>query len=277
VQPKVPASQPGTPGYQEVPVVPPSAENAQLQPGYVQVAAPAPPAAPVKSGMWVTVLVVILAVMFVGGLLILGSMIYVGHRVVQKAHQLSAEAEKSALGAPENATTFTDECSLLSKQDVSRALGVQIEAANPIPNGCEYLAKGTAADMTARHMAALQAANRADSQIQNAMQKFAGGIFTEEESKMHEAGQDRNGNTPVLAFSVDQSGAAALMKVSAGVMGTLGPGQKRLQGIGDEALDESGAMMLVRKGDKLIRITYTSCPCATEAIKPLAEKLADAI
>jgi len=31
--------------------------------------------------------------------------------------------------------------------------------------------------------------------------------------------------------------------------------------------------MFVRKGDKLIRIMYMSCPCATAAIKPLAKRL----
>jgi len=32
---------------------------------------------------------------------------------------------------------------------------------------------------------------------------------------------------------------------------------------------------MVRKGDKLVRITYIMCPCSTDAIKPLAKKLAD--
>jgi hypothetical protein len=34
-------------------------------------------------------------------------------------------------------------------------------------------------------------------------------------------------------------------------------------------------MMIVRKGDKLIRIMYMMCPCGVEAIKPLAKTLAD--
>jgi hypothetical protein len=34
-------------------------------------------------------------------------------------------------------------------------------------------------------------------------------------------------------------------------------------------------MMMVRKGDKLIRIMYSTCPCSVEAIKPLAKTLAD--
>ena len=50
-----------------------------------------------------------------------------------------------------------------------------------------------------------------------------------------------------------------------------------IPGIGDQALDESGAMMMVRKGDKLIRIMYSTCPCSVEAIKPLAKTLADRV
>jgi hypothetical protein len=33
-------------------------------------------------------------------------------------------------------------------------------------------------------------------------------------------------------------------------------------------------MIMVRKGDKLIRIMYMSCPCNTDAVKPLAKQLA---
>lgn len=35
--------------------------------------------------------------------------------------------------------------------------------------------------------------------------------------------------------------------------------------------------MTIRKGNKLIRIMYTTCPCTIEAVKPLAKKLADAV
>ena len=67
------------------------------------------------------------------------------------------------------------------------------------------------------------------------------------------------------------------MRLNAKVMGRLGPGQVSIPGIGDEAMDESGAMMMVRKGDKLIRIIYSTCPCSVEAIKPLAKTLADRV
>ena len=63
------------------------------------------------------------------------------------------------------------------------------------------------------------------------------------------------------------------MHLNAKVLGGLGPGRRDLDGIGDEAFAEADAMMFVRKGDKLIRIMYSSCPCVTDAIKPLAKEI----
>lgn len=57
----------------------------------------------------------------------------------------------------------------------------------------------------------------------------------------------------------------------------MGAGKKPLQGIGEEAFDTAGSVMLVREGDKLIRITYSTCPCTVDAIKPLAQRLAGAL
>jgi hypothetical protein len=59
------------------------------------------------------------------------------------------------------------------------------------------------------------------------------------------------------------------------VLGGLGPSATDLPGIGDEAFDIAGASMMFRKGDKMVRIMYSTCPCGLENIKPLAKKLAD--
>jgi hypothetical protein len=36
-------------------------------------------------------------------------------------------------------------------------------------------------------------------------------------------------------------------------------------------------MIMVRKGNKLVRIMYLTCPCGTEAVKPLAKEIANAL
>ena len=281
--------QPSSASYPPPPQQPPNVQFQQVStpanPAYAQVpasgglSAPSIPPVAKKSSPWVAIVAVVLALFFVGGVAVIGGVWYVAHRVNQKVHQLSAAAGASEV-TPSNALatlTHTDSCRLLSKEEVGTSLGVEIVATKTIDDGCEYLAKGTTADMTAKHMAALSGAQGADSKQQELIHKFAGGVFAAQSSHSQDAGSDENGNTPVLVFTVDKNGAEAQMKATSGVMGMLGPGQKHIEGIGDDALDESGAMMLVRKGDKLIRITYTSCPCGTDAVKPLAKKLADAV
>jgi len=60
------------------------------------------------------------------------------------------------------------------------------------------------------------------------------------------------------------------------VMGRIGDTQD-LPGIGDQAFVSGDGMIMVRKGDKLVRIWYLTCPCGTEAVKPLAKEIADAL
>jgi hypothetical protein len=107
------------------------------------------------------------------------------------------------------------------------------------------------------------------------IQGFAGGMAKAFQSERNQETSDSNGNVPVFTFGVDNKSAEAQMQLNAKVLGRLGPGQQGIPGIGDQAFDEAGAMMMVRKGDKLIRIMYSTCPCSVEAIKPLAKTLAD--
>ena len=65
------------------------------------------------------------------------------------------------------------------------------------------------------------------------------------------------------------------MQLNRKVLGGLGPSATDLSGIGDEAFDIAGASLMFRKGDKMVRLMYSTCPCGLEQIKPLAKKLAD--
>ena len=296
--PQPPAQPPQTPtpaqnAYAQVNVSP--AQVPPAQPGYTPVNAPpqyapvnpgAPPSYPAvakKSGSGLKIVIAILAVLFVGAVVVMGALFYVGHRVVNK---IKAEAAEKGLSMPSgessagaaSAVSHTDYCALLSKDDVGAAIGVPIVATRNSDEGCEYLAHGTSSDMTARHMSAIMAAKGADSQTQDKIHQMAGSFFKSEQEEHKEAASDANGNVPVVVFSIDTSGAREQMKLNSKLLGVLGPsGSTPISGIGDEAFDSAGAMMFVRKGDKLIRITYTTCPCNTEAIKPLARKLAEAI
>jgi hypothetical protein len=238
------------------------------------------------------------------GALAAGGVYYVVYRVKQKVHEVARDVpglgsssdnnsssggglmdsiSKMASGSggstsadsDSNGGLSGDPCRLLSKEEVGRAVGVEIVATESSPAGCSYLAHGDSADMTAKHMAAMMGTKGVDAKTQQTIQTLTGGLAKMVQSEGHDTNMDNNGNVPVFGFSVDNSAAEAQMRINEKVLGRLGPGQQGITGIGDQAMDESGAMMMVRKGDKLIRIMYSTCPCSVEAIKPLAKMLAD--
>jgi hypothetical protein len=263
-----------------------------------------PSPAQAKGSPLTKILVGFAVVVIAVGALAAGGVYYVVYRVKQKVHEVARDVpglgsssdnnsssssggimgsiskmvsgnSGSSSGSESNGGIGGDPCRLLSKEEVGRAIGIEIVATETSEAGCAYLAQGSSGDMTAKHMAAMMGAKGADAQTQQTIQSLTGGLAKMVQSEGHDTGMDKNGNVPVFMFSVDNNSAETQMRLNAKVLGSLGPGQQGIPGIGDQAMDESGAMMMVRKGDKLIRIMYSTCPCSVEAIKPLAKTLAD--
>jgi len=283
-------------GYQPVASPPASAAPPAFQPmGQPAAGQSASTAAPAKSSSpWLKIVIVVVIIIFAVGAMAVGGVIYVAHKVSQKAQEYKREVlgESPAPGAAPSeaprgggvlpATAVTDEksppvtgnaCRLLSKEDVSSAIGVTIVETQASDNGCSYLAKGTAADMVAKHTAAMIGAKGADKKTQGMIEQFAGAIGNSMPKEETKGTETADGNVVVLAFAIENNSGREEMHLNAKVLGGLGPAQQVLDGIGDEAFAEADAMMFVRKGDKLIRIMYSSCPCITDAIKPLAKEL----
>ena len=265
-------------------------------------AGPAVQAAPTAKGSssWVKIAIVAVVIIFVGGAIAVAGVIYVAHKVSQKAQEYKREVlgespsptvagtPGAAVGAggvqPEAASvgdktpTITgDLCNLLSKEDVGAAIGVVIVQTTPVDGGCSYLAKGTENQMAARHAAAMTRAKGADKKTQGLFEQFAG-VVAESTPKTATDLETADGNAVVFNFSVDTNNAEEQMRLNAkflglGAIGGINP----IEDIGDEAFSKADSMMMVRKGDKLIRIMYMSCPCTTDAVKPLAKKLADGL
>ncbi|MGA8309727.1 MAG: hypothetical protein WB755_06835 [Terriglobales bacterium] len=263
-----------------------------------------PSQAQAKGSPLTKILVGFAVVVITVGALAAGGVYYVVYRVKQKVHEVardvpglgsssdnssssgggimgsiskmvSGSSNGGSSGSESNGGIGGDPCRLLSKEEVGRAIGVEIVATEASDAGCSYLAQGNSGDMTAKHMAAMVGTKGADAKTQQTIQNLSGGLFKMMQSEGHDTGMDKNGNVPVFGFSVDNNSAETQMRLNAKVLGSLGPGQQGIPGIGDQAMDESGAMMMIRKGDKLIRIMYSTCPCSVEAIKPLAKTLAD--
>ena len=217
---------------------------------------------------------------------------YVAHKVSQKYHEVSDDILGSGSGSGSNTeegsakagskdssstnSSLGDVCHFLSEEDVSKAIGVEIVRTEPRDNGCSYVAKGTQADMTAKHLKAMVADNGADQKTQEIAEKIAGGMFTAFQAERPAAEQDNSGEVPVFTFSLDQHAAEEQMRLNAKVLGNLGP-QQGLPGIGDQAFVSVDGVVIARKGKTLIRIMYITCTCGVEQVKPLAMKIADAL
>lgn len=251
---------------------------------------------PAKQGMSTLAKVGIaaVAIIFVGGAAGAVGVYYVAHRVSQKIHRTAVEilgseadsktasdSEGSGLGKSESGRsadsgTMGDVCRLLSKQDVSKAVGVEIVRTESKDDGCSYMAKGTQQDMTAKHMKAMMADKGVDKKTQDLAEKFAGGMFNALQAEKPASAQDTSGEVPVFVFSLDQHAAEEQMRLNAKILGNLG-NQEGLPGIGDQAFVSADGMILVRKGKTLVRIMYLVCPCGIEQVKPLAKEIADAL
>jgi hypothetical protein len=261
-------------------------------------AAPAPQQATSAKGSPVVKILVAFGVVVIALMaMAAGGAYYVVHRVKEKVHEIANDlpsinpsssssgsssgsgSSESSGGSSRNSESSTspykgDACRLLSKAEVGSAIGVEIVATETTDGGCSYLAKGNSGDMTAKHLSAMAASKGADSQQQKMIEGIAGGLFKGMQTEQHPmVTSDSNGNVPVFAFGIDGN-AETQIRLNAKVLGALGS-EQGVPGIGDQAFDEAGAMMMVRKGDNLIRIMYSTCPCNLEAIKPLAGKLAD--
>jgi hypothetical protein len=217
----------------------------------------------------------------IGAVAVTGA-IYVAHRVKQKVAEVSggllgdsSSDHGSSSGSSSHSGTSVNVCRYLSKEDVSRALGVTVVAAQSQDSGCAYLVHGNAADLTAKHVAAIGGSHGADAQQQNMVENFAGAIFKSQPNQSSDKMSDENGNAPVLVVGIDDNGREQ-MRLEKSTLGRF-PGSQEISGIGDEAFDEANAMMLIRKGNRLIRIMYTTCPCTNEQVKPLAKKLVAAM
>jgi hypothetical protein len=130
--------------------------------------------------------------------------------------------------------------------------------------------------MLAKHATAMTASRGADKKTQQMLQTFAGGMFKEFQSERPPSEQGTPGEVLVFNFSVDQHAADEQMSLNTKGLAVLGD-QQSLPGIGDQAFTSSDGMIMVRKGNKLLRIMYVTCPCGTEQVKPLAKEIADAL
>lgn len=249
----------------------------QFQPA-PQAPTPAPSVTVKPGSSLIKIVIAVVIVIFVFGAIAIGGVYYVVYRVKEKVQEVKTEvmgssASPTSNSSENNTNSNSEVCRLLSKEDVGQAIGVEIVATEAVDGGCTYMAQGNSADMTAKHAALM--VKGADAKTQQTLQGFASGMFKAMQSENPKDKPDVDGKVPVVSVSIDTNSADTQMELNEKVLGRLGPPEPPVEGIGDHAFDAAGGMMMVRKGDKLIRINYMMCPCSTDAIKPLAKKLVD--
>jgi hypothetical protein len=189
-------------------------------------AAPAPAPAAKSSNALLKVGLVLVAILFVGGLAAFAAVYYAAHKVSEKIHAVaqgdlggskpgggsagglltsltgSAGSQAQTSGATDSAGPGGDLCRFLSKEDVSSSTGTTIIRADPAPDGCVYIAHGDPADALTKHMGGMLAKKGADAKSQEMLQKFAGGMFKQQEqSDKNLSAEASTGEIPVITLS----------------------------------------------------------------------------
>jgi hypothetical protein len=225
---------------------------------------------------------IVVGVIFVFGAIGIAGVVYVGYRAKQKLREMGLSSEHmhqhraDALGRP------VDGCKWLSKEDVSAAIGmtvVRAESTTGADVGCSYSVMGEVTELTMKHAMQLNKAQTKEmsKQDQEKMQEF-GKTILGGAAGPGAGNSEHPGEVVVMALGVDENAAQFQMKLNRGMLNGLGPmATQNVPDLGDEAFAAAGSMLFVRKGESLLRMTYTQCPCGTDEMIPLARKVAGAL
>jgi hypothetical protein len=268
--------------------------------------------APARSNTLLKLGIAAVVIIFVGGVAALGAVYYAVHKVKEKVqavtHQVEGDSSNPARGglaslvqkAASSAASNDDDsggfkgdpCRFLSKEDVSKAVGIEIIRAQAQDGGCSYIAKGDPADMVSKHMTSMvksqaksNGSNPTEEQTKM-MQQITGAFFKQQEASDKSLSKEAaTGEVLILAVSFSSGNAELEMKMNRMAFNHVTGGsadgkttdQKAsgdLEGIGDDAYEMGGSGLIFRKGQTVVHMMFIECPCDANAIKPLAVNIA---
>lgn len=225
------------------------------------------------------VLVIVLVVIFLFGAAGVAGVWYLGHRLKQKAHDMGLDQISTANQGP--VLGGADPCSLLSKEDVGQVVKLEVVRAETTRGGdvgCQYSVMGNYPDMVASHLSHMQQAMMKDQKEQlseaqkQQMEELEKSFFRSANAQQGNV-PEHPGESPVFLFAVNNTGAKAEMSMLRLAFGRMTPAFTELPEVGDEAFDIGGAMILARKGDKVVHVLYMMCPCIRDDAVPLVRKI----
>lgn len=180
-----------------------------------------------------------------------------------------------------HASNSNDLCRLATPAMVGPAVHATVVRAEPPESnaGCEYSIKDTGANATTNHaisMAGAMNGGAIDPEAQKVLSAFGNTVLGNSSTEANKSAR-HPGEVPALVFSIDDSSDARQeLKMNRDAQSRLGP-VTPIPGVGDEAFEAAGSMIMARKGGKMIRFIYTQCNCASKDIVPIAQKIAAAL
>jgi hypothetical protein len=145
--------------------------------------------------------------------------------------------------------------------------------------GCEYSTKDTGANATTNHaisMAGAMNGGAIDPDAQRMLSAFGNAVLGNSSSEDKKSAR-HPGEVPALVFLIDDSSDARQeLKMNRDAQSRIGP-VTPIPGVGDEAFEAAGSMIMARKGNKMIRFIYTQCNCTSKDIVPIAQKITAAL
>jgi hypothetical protein len=225
-------------------------------------------------------LIVLLCCLIVGGVAVVGGVIYLGHRVKQAVIHKAAENGVDLRSMTSETTakrSLPQPCDVLTKEEVSQLIGEPIERAEPKDAMCLYygpaglsakLAQSQASDTFKR---AQSPGSKTDAtEVANSVDQLINNLGSQ-------TGQTNDGEQPLLMLGLDADGQAQMTAVSASkaIFSSLGrsasdPSQKGLSfgtdipGLGDKAIRIPKLGLNVLEGGVLIRIILGPIPGVDE-------------
>jgi len=195
--------------------------------------APTPPGKP-KGSPVVKILLICLAVFMVFGMIAMGGLFYAGYKVKQKVEQAASESGinlKDLTASSEKGRTVADSCALMTKEEASRILEVEVVRTEAAGDACHYYQAAVSTEQQQQNL------NEALERMKKAAAEGDQGRGHPEDVAKAMVGAMANSSAPVVTVTVSADGRQQMagMKIAMGALGGTGMSHS-VPGLGDEAL-----------------------------------------
>jgi hypothetical protein len=229
----------------------------------------------------VKILIIVLCVLAVGGVLVVGTVVYVAHRVKQavvaKAAENGVDLNSFSNTTSESTRALPKPCTLLSKDEVSRLIGQPIERTEIKNRTCEYYGPASLSAKLAQQEGSAEVARAktpgADAKASAiALQRMMARMGAAN-GNAEAVSTGSNGELPLMVLGVSPSGKATMNALSL-TRALIGAASKaevgetknghdgtadvfvgaNVTGLGDKAMWTPQSGLYVLQGDTLIQV-----------------------